>query len=91
MSGDGRGSFEDEDGEGNMVVQTGSISGGSLHHPSSLDFPELPTVPSLCSSGDYHDCNGRALHLSRELPSELIREDSTADDDIDDVSKYHLL
>ncbi|XP_062868964.1 voltage-dependent T-type calcium channel subunit alpha-1H [Trichomycterus rosablanca] len=90
LSGDGRGSFEDEDAEGNMVVQTGSVSGGSVHHPSSLDFPELPTVPSLCLSGDYHDCNGRALHLSTELPSELIREDSTAEDDIDDSFCFRL-
>lgn len=84
--GEGRGSFEDEEPEGLMLGKAGSASGGSLHHPSSLDYPELPTLPSLCPSGEYHDCNGRALHLSTELPSELSREDST-DEDLDDVSK----
>ncbi|KAM9494665.1 voltage-dependent T-type calcium channel subunit alpha-1H isoform 2-T2 [Clarias gariepinus] len=83
LLGEGRGSFEDEEPEGLMLGKAGSASGGSLHHPSSLDYPELPTLPSLCPSGEYHDCNGRALHLSTELPSELSREDST-DEDLDD-------
>uniref|UniRef100_A0A672RPF3 Calcium channel, voltage-dependent, T type, alpha 1H subunit a n=1 Tax=Sinocyclocheilus grahami TaxID=75366 RepID=A0A672RPF3_SINGR len=60
LSGEGRGSFEDEDFEG---VKLASISGGSLQHPSSLDIPELPQTPSFSSLGDYHDCNGRSLHL----------------------------
>uniref|UniRef100_A0A8C1ZZ79 Calcium channel, voltage-dependent, T type, alpha 1H subunit a n=1 Tax=Cyprinus carpio TaxID=7962 RepID=A0A8C1ZZ79_CYPCA len=38
LSGEGRGSFEDEDLEGEKLA---SISGGSLQHPSSLDIPEL--------------------------------------------------
>ncbi|XP_058233961.1 voltage-dependent T-type calcium channel subunit alpha-1H [Hemibagrus wyckioides] len=90
LSGDGRGSFEDEEPGGIMLGNAGSASGGSLHHPSSLDFPELPTLPSLCSSGEYHDCNGRALHLSTELPSELSREDSTTEEDLDDSFCFRL-
>uniref|UniRef100_A0A8C1R849 Calcium channel, voltage-dependent, T type, alpha 1H subunit a n=1 Tax=Cyprinus carpio TaxID=7962 RepID=A0A8C1R849_CYPCA len=56
LSGDGRGSFEDEDLEGERLA---NISGSSLQHPSSLDIPELPQTPSFSSLGDYHDCNGR--------------------------------
>lgn len=88
LSGDGRGSFEDEEPQGVMLRKAGSASGVSLHHPGSLDFSELPTLPSLCTSGEYHDCNGRALHMSTELPSELSREDSTTEEDLDDVSKH---
>ncbi|GAA6099121.1 voltage-dependent T-type calcium channel subunit alpha-1H isoform X2 [Tachysurus ichikawai] len=90
LSGEGRGSFEDEEPGGIMMGKTGSASGSSLHHPRSLDFPELPTLPSLCPSGEYHDCNGRALHLSRELPSELSREDSTTEEDLDDSFCFRL-
>uniref|UniRef100_A0A8C1XHP8 Calcium channel, voltage-dependent, T type, alpha 1H subunit a n=1 Tax=Cyprinus carpio TaxID=7962 RepID=A0A8C1XHP8_CYPCA len=64
LSGEGRGSFEDEDLEGEKLA---SISGGSLQHPSSLDIPELPQTPSFSSLGDYHDCNGRSLHLPTDL------------------------
>lgn len=88
LSGEGRGSFEDEEPEGIIFGKARSASGGSLHHPGSLDFPELPTLPSLCPSGEHHDCNGRALHLSTELPSELSREDSPTEEDLDDVSKH---
>uniref|UniRef100_A0AAR2LZE7 Ion transport domain-containing protein n=1 Tax=Pygocentrus nattereri TaxID=42514 RepID=A0AAR2LZE7_PYGNA len=59
LSGEGRGSFEDEDKEGNLSGRAGSTSGGSLQQPSSLEFPELPPGSSLYSSGEYHDCNGR--------------------------------
>ncbi|XP_046691295.1 voltage-dependent T-type calcium channel subunit alpha-1H isoform X4 [Silurus meridionalis] len=90
LSGEGRGSFEYEETEGIMLGKVGSVSGGSLHHPSSLDFPELPTLPSLCPSGEYHDCNGGVLHLSTELPSELSREDSNTEDDLDDSFCFRL-
>uniref|UniRef100_A0A8C1NUD7 Calcium channel, voltage-dependent, T type, alpha 1H subunit a n=1 Tax=Cyprinus carpio TaxID=7962 RepID=A0A8C1NUD7_CYPCA len=62
LSGDGRGSFEDEDLEGERLA---NISGSSLQHPSSLDIPELPQTPSFSSLGDYHDCNGRSLFWFR--------------------------
>lgn len=87
LSGEGRGSFEDEDTEGDLSGRAGSTSGGSLQHPSSLEFPDLPLGPSLYTSEEYQDCNGRALHLPAELPSMLSREDSTAEEDMDDVSK----
>ncbi|TSK31313.1 Voltage-dependent T-type calcium channel subunit alpha-1H [Bagarius yarrelli] len=90
LSGEGRGSFEDEEPGGIMLGHAGSTSGGSPHLLSSLDFSELPTLPSQCSSGEYHDCNGRALHLSSELPSELSREDSTTEEDLDDSFCFRL-
>uniref|UniRef100_A0A8C2J143 Calcium channel, voltage-dependent, T type, alpha 1H subunit a n=1 Tax=Cyprinus carpio TaxID=7962 RepID=A0A8C2J143_CYPCA len=73
LSGEGRGSFEDEDLEGEKLA---SISGGSLQHPSSLDIPELPQTPSFSSLGDYHDCNGRSLHLPTDLSTNLSKQDS---------------
>lgn len=82
LSGDGRGSFEDEDLEGERLA---NISGGSLQHPSSLDIPE-PQTPSFSSLGDYHDCNGRSLHLPTDLSANLSKEDSIAEEDMDDVS-----
>ncbi|XP_066529784.1 voltage-dependent T-type calcium channel subunit alpha-1H [Hoplias malabaricus] len=90
LSGEGRGSFEDEDIEGNLSERACSTSGGSLQHPSSLEFPELPPGPSLYPPGEYHDCNGRALHLPTELPSELSREDSTTEEDMDDSVCFRL-
>uniref|UniRef100_A0A8C1BEH0 Calcium channel, voltage-dependent, T type, alpha 1H subunit a n=1 Tax=Cyprinus carpio carpio TaxID=630221 RepID=A0A8C1BEH0_CYPCA len=73
LSGEGRGSFEDEDLEGEKLA---SISGGSLQHPSSLDIPELPQTPCFSSLGDYHDCNGRSLHLPTDLSTNLSKQDS---------------
>ncbi|KAI4884014.1 hypothetical protein NFI96_019525 [Prochilodus magdalenae] len=90
LSGLGRGSFEDEDTEGNLSGRAGGTSGGSLQHPGSLEFSEMPSGSSLYPSGEYHDCNGRALHLPSELPSELSREDSTTEEDMDDSICYRL-
>lgn len=84
LSGDGRGSFEDEDLEGEKLA---NISGGSLQHPSSLDIPELPQTPSFSSLGEYHDCNGRSLHIPTDLSTTLSKEDSIAEEDMDDVSR----
>ncbi|XP_072532433.1 voltage-dependent T-type calcium channel subunit alpha-1H isoform X3 [Salminus brasiliensis] len=84
LSGEGRGSFEDDDTDGNLSGRAGSTSGGSLQHPSSLEFPELSPGPCLYPSEEYHDCNGRALHLPTELHSELRREDSATEEDLDD-------
>lgn len=83
LSGDGRGSFEDEDLEGEKLA---NISGGSLQYPSSLDIPELSQTPSFSSLGDYHDCNGRSLHLPTDLSTNLSKKDSIAEEDMDDVS-----
>uniref|UniRef100_A0A8C2J5X3 Calcium channel, voltage-dependent, T type, alpha 1H subunit a n=1 Tax=Cyprinus carpio TaxID=7962 RepID=A0A8C2J5X3_CYPCA len=88
LSGEGRGSFEDEDLEGEKLA---SISGGSLQHPSSLDIPELPQTPSFSSLGDYHDCNGRSLHLPTDLSTNLSKQDSIAEEDMDDVSHGSML
>lgn len=79
LSGEGKGSFEDEDEEGDKMANT---SGGSVQ-PSSLDAPELPQAPNFSPTGEYHDCNGRTLHL----PTDLAKEDSiTEEEDLDDVS-----
>lgn len=84
LSGEGRGSFEDEDSEGDKM---GNISGGSMLLPSSLDIPELPQAPSFSPLGEYHDCNGRTLHLPTDLSTSLGKEDSiTEEEDLDDVS-----
>ncbi|XP_059414486.1 voltage-dependent T-type calcium channel subunit alpha-1H-like isoform X3 [Carassius carassius] len=87
LSGEGRGSFEDEDLEGEKLA---SISGGSLQHPSSLDIPELPQTPSFSSLGDYHDCNGRSLHLPTDLSTNLSKQDSIAEEDMDDSFCFRL-
>lgn len=76
LSGEGRGSFEDEDIEGEKLT---NISGGSLQHPSSLDIPELPQM------GEYLDCNGRSQHIPADLSASLNKEDSIAEEDMDDV------
>ncbi|KAG1968483.1 voltage-dependent T-type calcium channel subunit alpha-1H isoform X2 [Pimephales promelas] len=81
LSGEGRGSFEDEDLEGEKLA---NISGGSLQYPSSLDIPELPQTPSFSSLGEYHDCNGRSLHVPIDLYSSLSKEDSITEEDMDD-------
>lgn len=88
LSGDARGSFEDEDLEGEKLA---NISGGSLQYPSSLDIPELPQTPSFSSLGDYHDCNGRSLHLPTDLSTNLSKKDSIAEEDMDDVSDGLML
>uniref|UniRef100_A0A8C1LNS4 Voltage-dependent T-type calcium channel subunit alpha-1H n=1 Tax=Cyprinus carpio TaxID=7962 RepID=A0A8C1LNS4_CYPCA len=87
LSGEGRGSFEDEDLEGEKLA---SISGGSLQHPSSLDIPELPQTPCFSSLGDYHDCNGRSLHLPTDLSTNLSKQDSIAEEDMDDSFCFRL-
>ncbi|RXN16168.1 voltage-dependent T-type calcium channel subunit alpha-1H-like protein [Labeo rohita] len=87
LSGEGRGSFEDDDLEGEKLA---NISGGSLQHPSSLDIPELPQTPSFSSLGDYHDCNGRSLHLPTDLSANLSKEDSIGEEDMDDSFCFRL-
>ncbi|XP_076865263.1 voltage-dependent T-type calcium channel subunit alpha-1H isoform X2 [Brachyhypopomus gauderio] len=84
LSGKGRGSFEDEDVEGTFLGTVGSASRDSLQHPSSLDFPELVAGPGAGLAGEYQDCNGRILHLHTQLSSELNREDSATEEDLDD-------
>ncbi|XP_067275630.1 voltage-dependent T-type calcium channel subunit alpha-1H isoform X2 [Pseudorasbora parva] len=81
LSGKGRGSFEDEDLEGDKRA---NISGGLLQHPSSLDIHELPQTPGCSSLGEYLDCNGRSLHLHTDLSTNLSKEDSIAEEDMDD-------
>ncbi|CAM4353119.1 unnamed protein product [Leuciscus chuanchicus] len=81
LSGEGRGSFEDEDLEGEKLA---NISGGSLQYPSSLDIPEMPQTPSFSSLGEYHDCNGRSLHIPTDLYTSLSKEDSITEEDMDD-------
>ncbi|KAL0197289.1 hypothetical protein M9458_005829, partial [Cirrhinus mrigala] len=73
--------FEDDDLEGEKLA---NISGGSVQHPSSLDIPELPQTLSFSSLGDYHDCNGRSLHLPTDLSANLSKEDSIGEEDMDD-------
>ncbi|XP_055047447.2 voltage-dependent T-type calcium channel subunit alpha-1H [Misgurnus anguillicaudatus] len=87
LSGEGKGSFEDEDSEGDKMGFTG---GGSMQHPSSLDIPELPHAPSFSTLGDYHDCNGRTLQLPADLPTNLSKEDSITEEDMDDSFCFRL-
>ncbi|XP_030645466.1 voltage-dependent T-type calcium channel subunit alpha-1H [Chanos chanos] len=90
LSGEGRGSFEDEDSEGDLTEKGGIAGGEAVQRPSSLDLPEQAQSPSLWLSGEHQDCNGRTLHLPSDLPSELSREDSNADEDIDDGFCFRL-
>nr|XP_021330381.1 voltage-dependent T-type calcium channel subunit alpha-1H isoform X1 [Danio rerio] len=81
LSGEGRGSFEDDDIEAEKLT---NISGGSLQHPSSLDIPELPQM------GEYLDCNGRSQHILADLSASLNKEDSIAEEDLDDSFCFRL-
>ncbi|XP_051987465.1 voltage-dependent T-type calcium channel subunit alpha-1H-like isoform X1 [Xyrauchen texanus] len=81
LYGEGKGSFEDEISEGEKM---GNTSGGSLQHPCSLDIPELHQSLSLSPLGEYHDCNGRTRHLPTDLPTTLGKEDSLAEEELDD-------
>ncbi|XP_057201001.1 voltage-dependent T-type calcium channel subunit alpha-1H isoform X2 [Triplophysa rosa] len=88
LSEEGRGSFESEDSEGDKMANT---SGGSILPPSSLDIPELPQAPSFSPLGEYHDCNGRTLHLPTDLSTSLGKEDSiTEEEDLDDSFCFRL-
>ncbi|XP_051994917.1 voltage-dependent T-type calcium channel subunit alpha-1H-like isoform X1 [Xyrauchen texanus] len=81
LSGEGKGSFEDDDSEGEKM---GNTSGGLLQHPSSLDIPEVHQGLGLSPLGEYHDCNGGTLHLPTDLTTTLSKEDSIAEEDLDD-------
>ncbi|TRY59084.1 hypothetical protein DNTS_008394 [Danionella cerebrum] len=78
LSGEGRGSFEDDDPEGEKLGHV---------NPSSLDMTELPQTPSFSSLAEYIDCNGRSQHLQ----SSLSKEDSIAEEDMDDKLISHKM
>lgn len=88
LSGEGRGSFEDDEveGEGEASGRQGTAGGGSLQHPGSIDFPDIQLGSGPYQSGEYHDCNGRVLHIPPGAGSDLGREDSNTDEDLEDVS-----
>ncbi|XP_028840829.1 voltage-dependent T-type calcium channel subunit alpha-1H isoform X2 [Denticeps clupeoides] len=83
LSGDGKGSFEDDDTDGGQSGRVGNP-------PCSLDFPEHLQATSLYPPGEYHDCNGRTLHIPTDLSSDLAREDSINDEDMDDSFCFRL-
>ncbi|XP_064414921.1 voltage-dependent T-type calcium channel subunit alpha-1H [Latimeria chalumnae] len=93
LSGEGKGSSEEDDLDDGKSSKTGSIS-GSLHHRAesldtkgSLDLPELLQVPSIrhplgvsqltMSPIDYQDCNGKMMHVPNEF---FLRMDNYKDD-----------
>uniref|UniRef100_A0AAR2JQD4 Ion transport domain-containing protein n=1 Tax=Pygocentrus nattereri TaxID=42514 RepID=A0AAR2JQD4_PYGNA len=63
LSGEGRGSFEDEDKEGNLSGRAGSTSGGSLQQPSSLDrsCAYADTFPDICAVIELPFWSGHVL------------------------------
>ncbi|KAG7491953.1 hypothetical protein MATL_G00009230 [Megalops atlanticus] len=82
LSGEGRGSSEDEDSDGGKSSKTGSVSGASLQNRAeSLDLPELLQVPVLRPPGEHHDCNGKTLHLP---PDYLHKDDPDYEEDMEE-------
>ncbi|KAG9349787.1 hypothetical protein JZ751_026140 [Albula glossodonta] len=82
LSGEGRGSSEDDDSDGGKSSKTGSVSGASLQNRAeSLDAPELLQVPMLRPPGEHHDCNGKSLHLA---PDYLHKDDTDLDEEIEE-------
>ncbi|XP_034781997.2 voltage-dependent T-type calcium channel subunit alpha-1H-like isoform X1 [Acipenser ruthenus] len=89
LSGEGRGSSEDEDSDGGKSSKAGSVCGASLQHRTesldtrgSLDLPELLQVPMLRhhSMAEHQDCNGKALHIPHEF---FLHVDNHKDDPSD--------
>ncbi|XP_066546296.1 voltage-dependent T-type calcium channel subunit alpha-1H [Amia ocellicauda] len=81
LSGEGRGSSDDDDSDGGKSSKTGSVSGASLHPcAESLDLPELLQVPTLRQHPEHQDCNGKTLHLP---PDFYLRSDAHKDDPTD--------
>ncbi|KAI1896125.1 hypothetical protein AGOR_G00091590 [Albula goreensis] len=82
LSGEGRGSSEDDDSDGGKSSKTGSVSGASLQNRAeSLDAPELLQVPMLRPPGEHHDCNGKSLHLA---PDYLHKDDTDLEEEIEE-------
>ncbi|XP_076122841.1 voltage-dependent T-type calcium channel subunit alpha-1H [Alosa pseudoharengus] len=86
LLGEGRGSFEDDDGGAGGAGRPGTAGGG----PGSLDFPDIQLGSGTYQSGEYHDCNGRVLHIPPGVGSDLTREDSNTDEDLEDGYCYRL-
>ncbi|KAL2100766.1 hypothetical protein ACEWY4_002527 [Coilia grayii] len=96
LSGEGRGSFEDDDPEGDHGGGGGGGRAGNVGgipvflNPGSVDFPDAQLGSVPYQSGEYHDCNGRVLHIPPGAAAELSREDSNPDEDIEDGYCYRL-
>ena len=86
LAGVGRGSFEDDESEGEGAGRAGSVAGGPVQSPGSLDFPDIQLGSGQYQSGEYHDCNGRVMHIPPSAGSDLTREDSNTDEDLEEVS-----
>ncbi|XP_058851928.1 voltage-dependent T-type calcium channel subunit alpha-1H-like isoform X2 [Acipenser ruthenus] len=102
LSGEGRGSYEDEDSDGDKSSKAGSVCGASLQHHAesldargSLDLPELLQIPMLRhhSMVEHQDCNGKALHIPHEFFLRVDNhkdEPSDYDEDIDDSYCFRI-
>ncbi|XP_061078951.1 voltage-dependent T-type calcium channel subunit alpha-1H-like [Conger conger] len=82
LSGEGRGSSEEEDSDG------GTGSRASLQfRPESLDLPEFLQVPVLRPPGEHHDCNGKSFHLP---PDYLHKNDPDLEEDIEESYCFRI-
>ncbi|MGH0151503.1 UNVERIFIED_CONTAM: hypothetical protein FKN15_052690 [Acipenser sinensis] len=102
LSGEGRGSYEYEDSDGDKSSKAGSVCGASLQHRAesldargSLDLPELLQIPMLRhhSMVEHQDCNGKALHIPHEFFLRVDNhkdEPSDYDEDIDDSYCFRI-
>nr|XP_015215842.1 PREDICTED: voltage-dependent T-type calcium channel subunit alpha-1H isoform X3 [Lepisosteus oculatus]XP_015215843.1 PREDICTED: voltage-dependent T-type calcium channel subunit alpha-1H isoform X3 [Lepisosteus oculatus]XP_015215844.1 PREDICTED: voltage-dependent T-type calcium channel subunit alpha-1H isoform X3 [Lepisosteus oculatus]XP_015215845.1 PREDICTED: voltage-dependent T-type calcium channel subunit alpha-1H isoform X3 [Lepisosteus oculatus]XP_015215846.1 PREDICTED: voltage-dependent len=90
LSGEGRGSTEDEDSDGGRS----SVSGASLQpRAESLEQPELLQVPAPRPYHEHQDCNGKTLHLPPDfyLRADPHRDDpADYDDDMDDSYCFRI-
>ncbi|KAG7460011.1 hypothetical protein MATL_G00216650 [Megalops atlanticus] len=77
LSGEGRGSSEDESSDGAPSSQAGSAAGTPLQH--CVESPELP-------DGPHHDCNGRTQHP----PADVQKDDADYEEDMDDSYCFRL-
>ncbi|XP_036408911.1 voltage-dependent T-type calcium channel subunit alpha-1H isoform X3 [Megalops cyprinoides] len=77
LSGEGRGSSEDESSDGAPSSQAGSAAGTPLQH--CAESPEFP-------DGPHHDCNGRTQHP----PADAQKDAADYEEDMDDSYCFRL-
>ncbi|KAG9343038.1 hypothetical protein JZ751_015256 [Albula glossodonta] len=92
LSGEGRGSSEDESSDGGAgSSKGGSVAGTPLQRcPESPEFPlqEPLQVPTPRSQGEHHDCNGRTQHPpANPVPR---KEEADYDEDMDESLCYRI-
>ncbi|KAI1884599.1 hypothetical protein AGOR_G00228040 [Albula goreensis] len=92
LSGEGRGSSEDESSDGGAgSSKGGSVAGTPLQRcPESPEFPlqEPLQAPTPRSQGEHHDCNGRTQHPpANPVPR---KEEADYDEDMDESLCYRI-